>query len=64
MLKNNHVLVIATNNKTGEYWAIYCDKKCATQGGIDLKKFSLEKLTQEEFDAINYPEDAIDKGGY
>jgi hypothetical protein len=56
------MLVITIEKKTQEYGVIYCDKDCAVEDGVDLKKYSLENLTQEEFDAINYPDDSIDKG--
>jgi len=58
------MILIAINNKTEEYETIYCSKACAKQSGVDLNKYRLEKLTQDEFEVINYPEDSIDMGDY
>ena len=56
------MILMAIENKTEEYETIYCSKECAEQSGVNLKKYRLERLTQEEFDAINYPENSIDMG--
>lgn len=58
------MILMSIENKTDEYGAIYCSKECAVESGVDLKKYRLEKLTQDEFDEINYPEDSIDKGDH